>query len=370
MKRYLLFYLLLSPLVFADCLQSLGANKIENDYAQFFNAYRVPGGYLVEVISPWEKSQEKYRYLLTRKGTHIPNDCRKLQRIEIPVKRVTTFSTSHLPAIAELGELDSVVGVVDIRHISNERVQKRARAGKITELGHPINMEKVLGIGSDLVMAFVAESPEIEGTARLQSLKIPLVYNADYREKHPLGRAEWIKYMSYFYDKENIAADFYKKIVNNYRKYALITRGVKTRPTILLGENIEGKWTSAGGKSYLAHFISEAGGRYLWESDKTLTPISHPFELVYAMATKVDKWIVINGWKSMNSPVQKDSRYLQFVKSEIELYNGNRKLNGRGGNDYFETGAMRPDLILLDFIKMIHPNKLKKHQLNWFNKLK
>ncbi len=370
MKLLILFIVLgLTRSLFANCSSDLGATKVENKYAKSFQAATFDGGYLLTVLSPWQKSKQEFQYILLNKKRRLPASCSSIQSINIPVKRVVSFSTSHLPGIEELGEIDSVVGVVDPKYVSNHKIIQRVKQNKVWALGHPINPEIVLGLRPDIVMAFVSESPEVEGTTRLTKLGLPLVYNGDYREDHPLGRAEWIKFLSYFYDKEKIASAFFDKVVSKYNEYAKLTSGIKTRPMVLLGENVEGTWSSAGGKSYLAHFVAEAGGRYVWESDTGRTPISTPFESVYCMLEKIDKWIVINDWTSRATVVKSDSRYSTFFKNNVELYNGNLRLNGRGGNDYFETGALRPDLILLDFIKMIHPEKVESHKMRWFQQL-
>ena len=40
------------------------------------------------------------------------------------------------------------------------------------------------------------------------------------------------------------------------------------------------------------------------------------------------------------------------------------------GNDYWETGAARPDLILEDLVHIFHPDVNPNHVFNFYQKLK
>ncbi len=43
-----------------------------------------------------------------------------------------------------------------------------------------------------------------------------MVINAEYLEKHPLGRAEWIKFVALFFDREKEADSIFNVIENDY----------------------------------------------------------------------------------------------------------------------------------------------------------
>lgn len=44
------------------------------------------------------------------------------------------------------------------------------------------------------------------------------------------------------------------------------------------------------------------------------------------------------------------------VVKEGRVYNNTLRTNSAGGNDYFESGVVRPDLVLRDLIKIFHPD--------------
>ena len=51
------------------------------------------------------------------------------------------------------------------------------------------------------------------------------------------------------------------------------------------------------------------------------------------------------------------------------MFNRNKRLNKFGGNDYMESGTTRPDLILKDLIKILHPNLFTKDDFFYYTKL-
>ena len=53
----------------------------------------------------------------------------------------------------------------------------------------------------------------------------------------------------------------------------------------------------------------------------------------------------------------------------VNIYNRNKRLNEFGGNDYMESGTVRPDLILRDLIKILHSELLPEHELFYYTKL-
>lgn len=51
------------------------------------------------------------------------------------------------------------------------------------------------------------------------------------------------------------------------------------------------------------------------------------------------------------------------------MYNNNARITEAGGNDYYESGAAHPDVILADLIQIFHPGLLPEHKLYYFKQL-
>lgn len=344
--------------------------KMLTSDASLFSMAQYEDGYQLTVKSPWVGEKKDYRYLLYR--TKPLEHCPGLLQIKIPIQKLVAFSTSYLPSLKELGVEKTLVGMVDARYISDEKLIERVKQGKISSLGFPPSAEKVMMLNPDVVMAFVSESPELEGLKKLEQLKLPIVYNADFRETTPLGRAEWIRFIGAFYDRESEANSFYQRVrMNYYQQLSDLKKKTQSTqhkpPKVLLGEKRDDQWVAPGAGSYLHYFVTQAGGEYLFADFTSEQPLNFSFEKILPKARSAERWISFPHWQTSEQAIKHDSRNRLLFESIPKIYVGNKLAMTNGGNDYFETGALRPDLVLQDFIAMIHAKD--PQNLKWFQPL-
>jgi len=98
------------------------------------------------------------------------------------------------------------------------------------------------------------------------------------------------------------------------------------------------------------------------------------FEAVYPIALEADVWLNITdparqtGKKS--DLLQANYRYADFKSVQNNrLYSFTKRLDENGVNDYWESSLYRPDLLLADYIHILHPDLLPDHMLYYCNKL-
>jgi hypothetical protein len=53
-----------------------------------------------------------------------------------------------------------------------------------------------------------------------------------------------------------------------------------------------------------------------------------------------------------------------------KVYSFNRKKGGKGGALYYELAPNRPDIVLKDMVKILHPDLLKNYKPYFFEQLK
>ena len=78
-------------------------------------------------------------------------------------------------------------------------------------------------------------------------------------EPTPLGRAEWIRFQALFFGKEESADSLFWQTVKAYEKIKALTQQVKERPSVVTEKKYGAVWYLPGGKSYMAHFLEDAG---------------------------------------------------------------------------------------------------------------
>ena len=191
-------------------------------------------------------------------------------------------------------------------------------------------------------------------------------------ETTPLGRAEWGKFLALFYNTEKEANEFFAQTAATYNELTTLTAGIEAKPTVFLNTAWEGTWYVPGGKSYLANFIADAGGDYLWSDDSSTGSLYLSYEEVLDVAgTNGEIWLNPGGFSfSAADVLMLDERYGEFSAYQNgEMYNNNNRLSEMGGNDFFESGIAYPEVILADLIVIFHPELLPDHELQYYLKL-
>ncbi|HZJ21399.1 MAG TPA: ABC transporter substrate-binding protein, partial [Pricia sp.] len=177
------------------------------NYAKGFSIEKSDSGLaIIKVASPWPDAKTAFTYALIPKDKMAAMTLNKDAYdaiVAVPVEQIVVTSTTHIPALEALGVDDKLVGFPDTKYISSEATRKRIDAGQIKELGNneAINTEMVLELNPEVVVGFGVDGQN-KAYSTLQRANIPVVYNGDWTEETPLGKAEWIKFFAPFFDKD------------------------------------------------------------------------------------------------------------------------------------------------------------------------
>jgi iron complex transport system substrate-binding protein len=347
------------------------ADRITPRYARNFTIEYEPGGKRVTVRNPWRGADLVLTHLLLPCGATAPPRAARQSVIRVPVSRAATTSTTELPHFVALGIVDRLVGHNRLDFATEPEIRARISAGAIAEIGDGVrlDLESLYALRPDLVLATSIGSPELDAFSMLERAGLPYAVDASWTETTPLGRAEWLKFTAAFVDREAEANRVFAGIAARYEELAAIGRAAKDRPTVLVGTPFQGTWHVSGGAAYQARLIADAGGDYLWADDSTTGAIPLDFETVYARGLHADVWIHPYGWRTLADGLAADERMADFGSFRSgRVYNNDLRTNGSGGNDYWETGSLRPDLILADLLEIFHPD-LIDHELVFHRKL-
>lgn len=340
-------------------------------YAEGFKISLVGNAKLVEVIYPFQGAASGYTYLLVPKGEQPPLHDVDTKVIYTPLESIVCTSTTHIPLLDYLNETDKLIGFPTTDYISSQKMRKRIDEGKVKELGidKGLNLERLAVLKPSVVMGYTMSS-DYGQFKKIEELGIPVVINAEYLEKHPLGRAEWIKFMAVFFQKEKVADSVFRMIENNYLETKKLTASVKDMPTVLSGIVYGDAWFLPGGQNYAAKLFKDAGCRYLWEENPSNGYLELSFESVYEKAHHADFWIGTGTFKSLNEIKAADYRYTRFKPyQQKQIYNYDARQGAKGGNEFLELGYLRPDLILMDLVKISHPQLLPDQTLFFHRRL-
>lgn len=380
MHRFNSIFILAFLMVVVSCEQkrsnvteiSEGSQISTLQYAKGFEVtYYDDGTKAVNVLYPFQGATSGYRYLLVPKDKPVPDNEEGVRVIRIPVTSIVCTSTTHIPLLDYLNETDKLVGFPTTDYVSSVKARRHIDEGKVQELGvdKGLNLERIAMLKPDMVMGYSMNS-DYGQFKKIEDLNVPVVLNGEYLEKHPLGRAEWIKFMALFFNKEPEADSVFREIEKEYFATKSLVDSVVKKPTVLSGIVYGDAWFLPGGQNYAARLLKDAGCHYLWDNDSTNGFLELSFESVYEKAYDADLWIGVGSFSSLKEIGNSDGRYSNFKPFKTgEVYTSNARQGTKGGSEFLELGYLRPDIILKDLVKIAHPELLPGHELYFHQKL-
>lgn len=338
----------------------------ENFTVEYFNNYKV-----VTVSG----SMETYHYVLVQCGTPAPDAADfpdETQFIEVPSGEVVSLSTTFLPALAQLGLADYVVGLDSLLYTSTPEIVERIEAGEIIAVApnFELNYEVLLNAEPALVL-----TDDFDGGRVVQLVEsgIPTVVNTDYLETTPLGRAEWLKFTALFYNVEALAETAYDDIVMAYEETRELVADIPAdeRPTLLWNAPFNGEWPIPGGATYAGQLLEAAGVDVILSEPDDAGVQLYSLEAVYEAGIDADFWIVnLFAVETLDALLAQDERYAEFAAVQNgNVWNTDRDVNANGGNNYYELGVTNPQFVLQDLVALFHPELLPEHEFYFLRPL-
>lgn len=270
--------------------------------------------------------------------------------------------------VVTLGESQRVVGVSGIDYISNPYVASHKE--QIGDVGYDGNMnyERLLSLSPDIVLLFgVSGASAME--PKLRELGIPYAYMGEYLEQSPLGKAEWLVAVAEIAGMRERGEEVFREIPLRYDSLKTLAAKAERKPVVMLNTPYGDSWLMAPPSSYVARLIADAGGQYVYTQDTGNQSRPIDTEEAYRLAEMSDCWINVGSAASLKELAEIVPKFMDTRPvREGRVYNNNRRTNPSGGNDYWESGVIHPDLILQDLIRIFHP-ELTDAEPTYYRKL-
>ena len=88
---------------------------------------------------------------------------------------------------------------------------------------------------------------------------------------------------------------------------------------------------------------------------------------------RLEQHLILRGsrdFASLEEMAGTDERFTEFAAFQNgQVYAFNRRVNEQGGNDYYESSAAHPNLVLLDLVKIFHPDLVPDHDFVYYRQL-
>ncbi|MEK6155631.1 ABC transporter substrate-binding protein [Flavobacteriaceae bacterium 3-367] len=329
---------------------------------------------LIKITSPWPNSETAFTYALVPKekmaSISLSRDAYDAI-VAVPVEHIVVTSTTHIPALEALGVADRLVGFPQTDFISSDYTRKRIDQGKVQELGsnENINTERVIALNPEVVVGFGINNKNNAYTT-LKKSRVPVVYNGDWTEETPLGKAEWVKFFAPFFGLEKEADSIFGQIESAYNDAKSLGKKAGEKPTVLTGGLFKDVWYVAGGKSWMARFLEDAHTQYLWNENQETGSLSLSLESVLDRASEAEFWLNPSMLTSYDAMNEANKHYQEFgAFKNKKVYSNTIAKGATGGLLFYEQAPNRPDLVLKDLIHIFHPELLPDHVPVFFKPL-
>jgi len=369
-------YLMVASIFIFSCQKksetTLEKTSVPLEFAQGFQLFKGENFWEIHVTQGYTGAEKTYRYLVLEEGAEVEKSGFDAV-VQLPISKVVLTSTTQVPHLDLLGETDKLTGFPQTDLISSTATRERIDAGKVTDLGSgpSANPEMVIDLQPDWIMISTL-GEDLRYLDLFAQANIPALINGEYVEQNPLGRAEWIKFTGILLGKHEEAVAEFEQIKSAYQKAEKLATQIPSdnRPKVLSGVMYQDIWYAPGAESWGAQILQNAGGDYVFTDQKGSGSLQLNYEFVLDRAAEAEVWIGSADFPDVKTMGSNEPRYQNFQAWKSgQIYTYTAKKGATGGLEYFELGYVRPDLILKDLIKILHPELLPEYELYFYQKL-
>lgn len=294
-----------------------------------------------------------------------------IRKEQLPFKKIILLNASMAGYVTELNAENIIAGISSPEYIYSEKIRKLIQQEKIQNVGNEqkYDIEKIISLKPDAVFTNYVANFE-NAYEVLKKNGIHVIFLDEFKEEEPLEKAAYIKVFGKLLGKEDLADAKFKEIEKNYNNLKKLAQTSHSKPKVLANEMYGDLWYLPGGKTSFANFIADANAEYILKDNSDTKAVTMSFEEVYAKVKNIHFWLNVGNHHSKKELLSINPFYAQldvFNQGKIYSVSGKEK---QKANDFFEQGIVRCDLVLKDYIKIIHPELLPDDKITYLHELK
>jgi iron complex transport system substrate-binding protein len=218
-----------------------------------------------------------------------------------------------------------------------------------------LDYEKILEIKPDLLVTYVVSGAEPQYITKLRSLGVPVLVLHDHLENHPLARAEYVRLFGALTGRQEQADSVFSYVRDRYETLAESVEATD-RVKVLLNIPYADAWYIPGAENYMSQLVRDAAGEVLGAQAGASRSRVVSLEDAYGISQKADIWLNPGHCRTRSQLASVHQLFPSFcpLANDLPIYNNTLRTTPEGGNDFWESGAVRPDLILEDLIQVFH----------------
>ena len=323
--------------------------------------------------------------------------------ISKPLNRLIVMSTSYIGFLDAIGEDSVIVGVSGGEYVCDSSVTAGLNNGTVTDVGYDASpdYEKIMALKPDLLLTYSVSPVKSQFLSKLESLGIKTFIVNEHLERHPLARAAYVRLFGALTGNMTAADSVLDVVSCNYislrdsvqnrlgtnnanasDKNRLNAREAEQEPgetrmktqkprKILVNIPYKDQWFVPGQESYLTTLFKDAGGEILGAKAGSSVSGQISVEAAYSLSKEADLWMNVGWCQTQEQLLSVNPLFEDFLRNIQEnadargyysdkdsadavsanaVWNDNKRLNAKGGNDFWESGVVRPDILLRDLV--------------------
>ncbi|KHD38566.1 ferrichrome ABC transporter substrate-binding protein [Clostridium acetobutylicum] len=351
----------LNQVMDARITYSNGKLNIETElplkYTKAFNIKYLKGG--IKKITDGNNKT----VILVPKNKTVPAEYKNETVITYPVNNVLVSSATQGSLLRPLDEVKSIKTVtLKENEWEIDEIKSLLKDNKITYVGDTTSpdFEKISSSKPDVAILYGGSYGLNNMMKKFDELHINYTSDNEYLEEDPLGRLEWIKFLSAFYDKEDTAEIYFNQQVSKVMATENKVSSLK-KPKVAFGMVDNGKVYIPAKNSYAAKMVDMAGGDYIF---KDLNNKSGYITLEDFYSKSKDADVLIYSSSKEYTPSLKSMLSAAPILKTIKPVK-NKKV-WCFGKDYYQA-IDKTDEIIEDLASIFHPESFKGYKIKHYS---
>lgn len=361
MKRYLPLLLLIA--VLAGCKRQPafepGELIYQPRYAGGFAIYEAgERSTAVRIKDPWQGADGVEQWVFVSRDGEAAPEGFPGQVVAAAPERVVCMSSGYVAFLEQLGEADRVTGVSGLDFVTSPDIRERGAAGDIVDVGYEtnLNFELIASLRPGVVLMYGVGDDGRQVTGKYREMGVPYMFVAEYLENDPLGKAEWIVALAEVCGDRGRGVLEFEKIERAYGELKAAAAGFAERPSVMLNAPYRDTWYVPGDGSYMVRLVGDAGGRYACAGVDSRDSRPIDIEEAYVAMQGADFWLNTNHYSSLAELLGDNPRFASTPPvRDGRVFNNNARTTPAGGSDFWESAVVRPDVVLRDMVRILHP---------------
>ncbi|MCH2230762.1 MAG: ABC transporter substrate-binding protein [Crocinitomicaceae bacterium] len=356
-----IFILLACEETSIDTKKNVPTGRSITDYASHFELIEFGENHLLHFMNP-ESGEIELRFLLS---SDINVSKKGYTNITTPTSKLITLSGTSIGMLSKIKMTDQVVGVSNKNYIYNPSIIKRLNSGDVIEVGEESNLplETIIQVKPEIIL-YSGFGSEYPGSKKLKSLNILSIPIYDWRETHPLGKAEWIKLFGALTNRKKEADAYFSAVESSYFELKEKATQLNSNPTVMSGNLLGDTWYTPNGDSFVAQMIKDAHADYKYKHTHGTGSHQLSLEEIIKDNSKTEYWI--NPGLPTKDEILRANEKLKY----IHPINRGTYCYSKNSNRFWELSAIEPHHVLSDFIKIFHPDSAITDSLYFYDLVK